>query len=73
MTIKHNRTIIRNPEEVDCRKIASENVTRDYLLGHMSVQQYLSHLKQMDEYVDFRRLAADIQRGEMLRLIPQRD
>ncbi len=61
MTISYRRKIIRNPEEVDRRRSESEQVTTQFLSGKITVEEYLEFIKEMREYLDFRRLASDIQ------------
>jgi hypothetical protein len=62
--IKFHLGIHRNSKDVDRIKVESEIITKNYLVGQMTAEQYFRYLKDMDDCLDFRRLASDIRRRE---------
>jgi hypothetical protein len=57
---RHPRNIIRDPEEVDRFEEQAENAALRLFRGEISQNEYFGYLNEMNEYLDFRRLAAEM-------------
>jgi hypothetical protein len=60
MAFRHPRNIIQDPKDVDLQRKAAEELTVAFLRGQLDEAEYYRRIDEMREYLDFRRLAAEV-------------
>lgn len=61
MPFRHPRNIINDPENIEKLEEQMEILTVRLLRGQVSQDEYIRQLDKMKEYLDLRRLAAEVQ------------